>query len=354
MKSIFKLKASTRAITRALALPIASAAFISPAFSQEAENLEEIIVTATRRAATVQDVPINIAAVDAQRIEEQGFAEISDVLAFVPGINVIDQGGRNGNEIIVRGINAEPLGQGGGNDIGSTVATYIGDIPLPIDLNLNDLQRVEVLLGPQGTLYGAGTLSGAIRYIPNKPNTEEQLFQVRAEVFDIKEGSGLSSDIGLTFNQPLSDTLAIRGSVDQRDDRGFIDYPAVVREIGVSEPDSPLGSSNFDPAEDANAQDLTSGRLAVRWQPSDAFDATLTYYFQDEDNEGRSNTGFRSAFPTSRFASPSRVLEPNEEENRLLALEVVADLGFAELTSATGVATYEETGFVWYRQAMGH
>ena len=152
MNSIFKLKASTRAITRAIALPIASAAFITPTFAQEADTVEEIIVTATRRAATVQDVPINIAAVDAQRIEEQGFTEISDILAFVPGINVIDQGGRNGNEIIVRGINAEPLGQGGGNDIGTTVATYLGDIPVPIDLNLNDLQRVEVLLGPQGTL----------------------------------------------------------------------------------------------------------------------------------------------------------------------------------------------------------
>ncbi len=345
MNSIFKLKASTRAITRAIALPIASAAFINPTFAQEADTVEEIIVTATRRASTVQDVPINIAAVDAQRIEEQGFAEISDVLAFVPGINVIDQGGRNGNEIIVRGINAEPLGQGGGNDIGSTVATYLGDIPLPIDLNLNDLQRVEVLLGPQGTLYGAGTLSGAIRYIPNKPNTEEQLFEVRAEVFDIKEGSGISSDLGLTFNQPLSDTWALRGSIDHRNDRGFIDYPAVVREIGVSEPDSPLGdTTNFNPAKDANGQDLTSGRLALRWQPSDAFDATLTYYFQDEDNEGRTNTGFRGPFPTSRYASPSRVLEPNEEENSLLALEIVADLGFAELTSATGIATYEETG----------
>ena len=201
------------------------------------------------------------------------------------------------------------------------------------------------MLGPQGTLYGAGTLAGAVRYIPNKPDTEETLFEVRGDVYGINEGSGLSSDIGFTFNQPLSETLAIRGSFDHLDDTGFIDYPFVVREIGVSEPDSPLGdTANFDPVSDANGQERSSGRVAVRWQPSDAFDATLTYYFQDEDNEGRTNSGARSEIATSRFESPSRVLEPNEEENRLLALEITADLGFAELTSATGIATYEEVG----------
>jgi len=343
-KESFKLKASTRAITRALALPLAGAIFNNPSFAQD-NSIEEIIVTATRRATTVQDVPINIAAVDAQRIEEQGFGEIADVLAFVPGINVVDQGGRNGNEIIVRGINADALGQGGGNDIGGTVATYLGDIPLDIDLNLNDLQRIEVLLGPQGTLYGAGTLSGAIRYIPNKPNTEETLFEVRGDFYDTKEGSGISSDIGFTFNQPLSDTIAIRGSFDTAEDKGFIDYPFVVQQIGVSEPDSAAGDTvNLNPATDVNGQDVDSGRLAIRWQPSDAFDATLTYYFQDEDNQGRTNSGRRSILATSDFASPSRVLEPNEEENRLLALEITADLGFAELTSATGIATYEEVG----------
>jgi len=344
-KKSFKLKTSTRAITRALALPLASAVYISPSFAQGSNNIEEIIVTATRRATTVQDVPINIAAVDAQRIEEQGFSEIADVLAFIPGINVVDQGGRNGNELIVRGLNAEPLGQGGGNDIGGTVATYLGEIPLALDLNLNDLQRVEVLLGPQGTLYGAGTLGGAIRYIPNKPDTEEALFEVRGDVYDINEGSGTSTDFGLTFNQPLSDTVAIRGSFDRLDDKGFIDYPFVVQQIGVSEPDSAPGdTSNFNPTADANSQETDSGRIAIRWQPSDAFDATLTYYFQDEDNAGRTNSGARGVFPTPRFASPSRVLEPNEEENRLLALEITANLGFAELTSATGVATYEEVG----------
>ena len=177
-----KLKKSTRAIMRALALPVAGVGFINPSFAQN-DALEEVVVTATRRAGSVQDVPINISAIGAQRIEEQGFNEVADLLAFVPGINAVDQGGRNGNNIIVRGINAEPLGQGAGNDIGGTVATYIGEVPIDLDFKLNDLQRVEVLLGPQGTLFGAGTLSGAIRYIPNKPDTEEASFEVRLDAY---------------------------------------------------------------------------------------------------------------------------------------------------------------------------
>jgi len=346
-KKTFELRRSVKAITAAIALPVISAGFTVPVFAQT-DNLEEVIVTATRREGTVQDVPINIAALDGSRIEEQGFSEISQLLAFVPGINAVDRGGRNGNRLIVRGLNADPLGQGNANDTGGTVATYLGEVPITLDLKLNDLQRVEVLLGPQGTLYGAGTLSGAIRYIPNKPDTLDTLFEVRGDVYSSSEGDGLSTDVGFTANVPLSNTFALRGSIDLLDDKGFTDYPFVVREPGVSEPDtdpnSPEAAANFDPVEDADGQEVVSGRIAARWQPSDNFDATLTYYFQNEDNDGRSVSSARGVFPAGRFASASRVLEPNEEENQLVALEIIADLGFAELTSATGLGTYEETG----------
>lgn len=116
----------------------------------EAESRQDtVIITATRRAESVQDVPLNIAAVGAEQIEQQGFTELADTLAYVPGINVVDRGGRQGNPIVVRGLNANPIGSGdGNNDGGGTVATYLGEIPLFIDLKLNDMERVEVLLGP--------------------------------------------------------------------------------------------------------------------------------------------------------------------------------------------------------------
>ena len=150
---------------------------------------ETITVTATRRAESVQDVPLNIAAVGGAQIEEQGFDELSDVIAYVPGINVVDRGGRQGNPIIVRGLNADGLGSGDGNNNGGgTVATYVGEIPLFVDLKLNDLERVEVLLGPQGTLYGAGTLGGAIRYIPTKPQFDGDTLDIRAEAYQYSGG----------------------------------------------------------------------------------------------------------------------------------------------------------------------
>ncbi|WP_206520191.1 Plug domain-containing protein [Altererythrobacter sp. BO-6] len=136
---------------------IIAAAQAAPAFAQsnagasDASDDNVIIVTATRRAESVQDIPLNIAAVGSEQIEEQGLTELSDLLPFVPGINIVDRGGRQGNPIIVRGLNVDAIGSGDGNNNGGgTVATYLGEIPVFVDLKLNDLERVEVLLGPQG------------------------------------------------------------------------------------------------------------------------------------------------------------------------------------------------------------
>lgn len=330
-----------------LALPIGlSASFSSTANAQAVDD--EIIVTATRRAESIQDIPINISAVGGQQIEQQGFGDISELAAFVPGLNIADQGGRDGNRIVVRGLNAEPVANAfGQEDGGGTVATYVGEIPLFVDLRLNDLQRVEVLLGPQGTLYGAGTLGGAIRYIPNKPDFSGQLFEIRAGAYTYKEGDGISTDTGFTFNAPLSDSFAVRGSLDFQNDEGFIDNPFIVNTIGVSEPDPDFNNpgDNFRPLEDANTEEIFSGRIAARWQPTDQLDATLTYYFQEGEYGGRNASSFRTdTIPSEEFELGTRVEEPNERNSDLLALEVTADLGFAELTSATGYATVDENG----------
>lgn len=334
-------------IARAVAIAAVSGSVTVPVIAQEEQGLaaiEKIEVTATRRAGSIQDVPINIAALDGAALEEKGIGDISEVLRFVPGIVAIDQGGRNGNPIIVRGINADPLGQGSGNTQGGTVATYLGEIPLAIDLRITDLERVEVLLGPQGTLYGAGTLSGAIRYIPTKPKFDGTQIDLRGDLFQTNESDNLGTDLGVTFNLPLSDTFAVRVALDRFEDPGFIDQPFIVREIGVSEPDSPRGSDELAPQEDINGQESLTGKLSLRWQPSEVLDATLTYYFQEEDNEGRTISSHMGALPTGKYENAQRVEEPNEESTSLLALEIIADLGFAELTSATGISEYEEIG----------
>ncbi|RGP39924.1 hypothetical protein BPTFM16_00200 [Altererythrobacter insulae] len=337
---------------------IFAAATATPAFAQSSDEAASdaapddntIIVTATRRAASVQDIPLNIAAVGTEQIEEQGLTELSDLLPFVPGINIVDRGGRQGNPIIVRGLNVDAIGSGdGNNDGGGTVATYLGEIPVFVDLKLNDLERVEVLLGPQGTLYGAGTLGGAIRYIPTKPKFGENTASVRAEAYQYSKASSISHETGFTVNLGLSDTFALRGSLDWSDDSGFIDYVNVVDEIGVTNPDTADGLNRI---KDADGEESLSGRIAARWQPVPELDATLTYYYQETDIEGRRTSHYRDIVPglldgedsVGRYENAFRVREPNEIKNDLLALEVIADLGFAELTSATGWSNYEEDG----------
>jgi iron complex outermembrane receptor protein len=333
-----------------LALPLAGLA--APAMAQDsgAQTNDVIVVTATRRAEGVQDIPLNIAAIGGDQIEEQGFGELADVLAYVPGINIVDRGGRQGNPIVVRGLNADPIGSGDGdNSGGGTVSTYLGEIPIFIDLKLNDLQRIEVLLGPQGTLYGAGTLGGAIRYIPNQPNFDEQMISLRGSAYQYSEADSLSTEFGFTFNHALSDNFAIRGSLDVTNDSGFIDYPFVVQQIGVSNPDPDFTNpadvaANLRRVEDADGEEALSGRIAARWTPNDWLDITGTYYFQNQDIEGRTVSSQRSTVPAGPYEAGMRVIEPIERDNELFALEVTADLGFAELTSATGFGRYSEDG----------
>ena len=326
--------------------------------ADEPTRLDTITITATRRAGDVQDVPINVAALGGAQIEEQGLAELADVISYVPGMNIIDRGPRQGNPIIVRGLNADPIGTGdGNNDGGGTVSTYLGEVPLFIDLKLNDMERVEVLLGPQGTLYGAGTLAGAIRYIPTKPQIGLSTFEIRTDLYKYSEADTTSTDYGFTVNLPLTETLAFRASADFLDDSGFVDQPFLVRELGVSNPDPDFSdpddiAANLFSQNDIDSEKSVSGRAALRWVPNSWLDSTLTYYYQKVDVGGRRISTERSVYPDAGpeifsagpFENGKRVPEPNEITNDLIALEVTADLGFAELTSASGYSTFEDDG----------
>lgn len=321
----------------------------TPAMAQDEDN-EEIIVTATRRSVDIQDVPLNIAAVSAEQIETLGVGDLSELAQWVPGLFVIDQGARSSNPIIVRGLNADPASSNdGANDGGGTVATYLGEIPLFVDLRLNDVERVEVLLGPQGTLYGAGTLGGAIRYLPNRPQFDAFSLEVRGDAYGYSEGGEISTDAGLTVNLPISRQFAARASVDWLNDTGFIDYNYVVQEPGVSNPDPDFNNpadvaANLAPVEDANTTEVLSGRVSLRWQPDAAFDAVLSYAFQNAEYGARTISGRRSLLQTDDYVSPLRVLEPNQRDNSLTSLEMSLDVGWGTITSATGYSEYEEVG----------
>jgi iron complex outermembrane recepter protein len=337
------LSAAVSALVASTALPVVVSA-------QDAPVIEEILVTATRREESIQDVPINIATFDGNRLEEREIGDLAELGRNVPGLYVVDQGKRNANHVVVRGLNldtitsSEALNNSGGN----VVATYVGDIPLFVDFALNDMQRVEVLLGPQGTLYGAGTLGGAIRYLPRRPELETTSLEARGASFDLAESDDMGWRGGLTANFPFGTKLAVRVNLDRYDDPGFIDSPYVVRDIGVSDPEPDLTNptavaANLVSYQDTNWEDTTSGRVGLRWEPTGSIAADLTYYYQDTEAGGRTQNHSQS-FGTGAYQSANRVLEPNDRQNRLAALEVNADLGFAMLTSATGYSTYEDEG----------
>jgi len=350
---VFKKSALCLALSSALAIPTYSYAE-EAAEKSAVEGIERIQVTASRRASTVQEAPLNITALDADVMKDQNITQLSDVARWVPGLSVADQGGRTGSPIVVRGLNTNSSGP---DSDGGTVATYIGEIPLVVDMKLIDVERVEVLIGPQGTLYGAGTLGGAIRYLPNKPVLDETSGSLYGDIFTLSESDDTGGEAGFVFNTPLiEDELAVRFAFNYLDEPGYIDYNYVVREGGVSLPDPDWSDAdavktNLKQVKDDNYEQTSTAKAMIRWQPNDSFDATLSYFYQKQEIGGRSivhNNSLSETNPLStvmgEYESGYRYQEPRDKEDTLLSLEITVDLGFAELTSATGFSEFEALG----------
>ncbi len=307
-------------------------------------QLEEIVVTASRRSENIQDTPINITAVDSNAIGDLRLNNVDDVTRWVPGVVSVNQGPWNNNRIIMRGINAANTSDVYGSGNGGTVATYLGETPLFVDVRLLDIDRVEVLNGPQGTLYGAGTLAGAIRYIPNKPNLHE--FQGTADVqaYSLAHASDPGYQGNVALNFPLIDgKLALRGVVGYYHDPGFIDDTLLVRAPGVSNPQPNLNdpsavAANLYSKKDVNYDHTLSTRWSLLYQPFDNLSALLSYTHQDTRSDGRQVT-INPILGTGRYESGVRFQEPVHRTANVTSLELTAELGFAELVSATSYAT---------------
>jgi iron complex outermembrane receptor protein len=150
--------------------------------------LQEVVVTASRRAVSAQDLPISITAVTGAALDQAGIQDIAGLAHAMAGVNFTDKGpfgGVNGSTLIIRGLNSEATaGQLAlASPVVPPVATYVDETPLFVNLRLQDLDHVEILRGPQGTLYGSGSLGGTIRFVQNAPDPSG---------FDAKVETGLS------------------------------------------------------------------------------------------------------------------------------------------------------------------
>lgn len=340
-------------ISIAVASAVGSLAVIAePVLAADSTGFfDEMVVSATRRDTDIQDVPYNIAAFSGETLQNQRISNLGQFARWVPGLTLTDQGNRSANVLTVRGLNASSIQAAEflDNSGGDTVSTYVGDVPLYIDLKPYDLERVETLIGPQGTLYGAGTLAGAVRYIPNKPRTDELTVDAHAKTYFMSESDDIGYGGDVTVNVPLvDDVLAFRGTLGYVMEAGYIDYDFLVREPGVSNPEPDFTNpadvaANLTSEEDVNDEETLNFRGALLWNITDELEAILTVHYQDMEVGGR-NINHAASFGTSEYVSGMRYTEPEERENTLVSLEINWDLGFANLTSATGVSNYDEDG----------
>jgi iron complex outermembrane recepter protein len=352
-------------------------------------SLEEVTVSATRRVTTAQDIPLSITAVTGATLEKAGIEDIAGLAHSMAGVNFTDKGpfgGVNGSTLIIRGLNSEATaGQLAlASPVIPPVATYVDDTPLFVNLRLQDLKDVEILRGPQGTLYGSGSLGGTIRFVQNPPDPSG--FDAKAEAGFSKTDHthALNEDINGMLNMPVTDTFAFRLNAGWTDDAGFINQPNLYRldSSGVPIPSQPLTAANpagLNPAiapaiwskDGVNTYEYRNVRLAALYKPSDAFKAQLSYYYQRAAAGGFPYVATQSAAynqwistatqpanatnlvpqlynspvppGVDRLSSATNSLEGTNDEVNLVALDVDYDLGFATLTSSSSWARHDNT-----------
>ena len=295
-----------------------------PAFAQQAsvppsetDPEAEIVVTANRREESIQKVSLSITALTGDMLKEAGISDYDSLVRSVPG--VVSTGGTNFSKLTMRGIETSQTT----SSIGAqrSVAIYLDDLPLTTfsvvtpDITPYDIGRVEVLRGPQGTLFGSGSLAGAVRYITNKPDASR--FSAAVDLDGgLQKGDAYRRRAAAMVNIPLvADKLALRLVGTYKNDDGFIDN------VGTG-------------VRNANSQEDWGIRASLRWNASDAFTATLTGSINDSRGGDvpfyNPDIGFRKAFTDEPFAVSSKVKTLN------LALDY--DLGFADLTSSSTLA----------------
>ncbi len=330
---MFKIKKLSHAIyLAAFAVPVMGA----EEDSLESLGLEELKVTATRRSTTVQDVPYNISAYGGKSLADAGITEFSKIARSIPGLSLTDVGrSKNGisNGIVMRGLNITGAQQ---EDFAlltdPVVSVYLGETPLFANFELRDMERVEVLRGPQATLYGSGSLGGTMKYIPASPDIDELSGNVKVKAAVTDESDDLSTDFEGTINIPLTDKLAFRGTVAQVSTAGYVDSDYIE---GLDSDGQPTGETRT--VEDLNDEDIQMLRGSLLFAPSDDTDITLMYNYQKDDIGGSSAT----AEGLDGYESGTKVLEEFEREVSVASLVVRQNLGFAELTSATSLSNNE-------------
>ena len=298
----------------------------------EATGGDDIIVTATKRASRIQDVPFSINAQTEEDIQRANATTIEDVSRNVAGL-AIQNVGPGQSSVAIRGVSAGQIARDQAG-VKEQVGVYLDESVISLslftpDIDLYDLNRVETLRGPQGTLFGSGSVGGTLRYITNQPKIGRTEGSVEANINTVDEGD-IGGHLKGAINVPLGPTAAVRMVGYYTKYAGFIDA------IG------PAGGKNV------NDGSRVGGRIAVLWEPTEQLKITPRFLYQEIEAGG-----FNREEVFNIFANPLTTTRPavtfDEREQYLLLREkfkdntLIADLtasydfGGAELTS---ISTY--------------
>jgi len=303
-----------------------------PAASQAPADQNEIIITAEKRPQLLLDVPQSVTAVSGGTLEAQHATNFQDYLKLVPGLQ-LNQDTPGEGRLIIRGVNT------GG--VASTVSVYMDETPfgsssglvngavLAGDFDTFDLNRIEVLRGPQGTLYGASSLGGVLRFVTNAPSTAR--FEARGRVgMEDVSGGGVGPNADAMINVPLSSTVAFRASGNFRKDPGFIDS---------------IGIGGSDRAKNINDDRVFGGRASLLFKPSDAATIRLTALAQniDADEPTLIEADPVTLKPLHGLVESQFVPQFSNLHYRVVNGTGTFDLGFANLVSSTSFSKQDQT-----------
>lgn len=287
--------------------------------------LEEVIVTATRRSTSIASTPLSVSAVTSAMLQRANVSSMSGLAAEVTGLNVVDQGGGLTRPVI-RGL------QGVGD---AQVGVYFDNTPITgspgtansagrfsPEMEPIDMERVEVLRGPQGTLYGGSSMGGAIRYITRKPDSSQ--FGGKFEAGLSSYESSVGYDGSFVLNMPVvEDKFALRLVGYMRDEDGYIDNAATG-------------------ATDINDLETRGGRLAAAWTPSDAVDILATYYW--EETEAGARAIVHTDLPDLQTRNPGP--DAIDDETSIFNLTVDLQTNWSDITYS--YSQYERELFYRY------
>ncbi len=338
------MKRKSRILPSSLALAVSLAA-TGGVYAEEL--LEEILVTVQKRTQSITDIPMSVTVLGGEDLERQQAHNFQDMMALIPGLSTTSSQ-PGASRITLRGINS------GG--IAATVGVYMGDVPFGSstglanggvvsgDFDTFDMARVEVLRGPQGTLYGASSLGGVLKYVPNAPSTEALEVKVQTSIESVKDGD-LGHAITGVVNIPINDKLAVRASAFSRYDDGFIDS------IGNNPVTDYLDPSvnvidGTQKAKGLNDLESNGGRLSALFLPTDNLSLTFTAMQQNIDSGAPDLVDADATTLKQLHNSPvqSRYQDAfSDFEYDIYSLDMKWDLGAFTLESITSDSSFEQT-----------